>query len=173
MGEGSRRQQKAPLPLLWERGWSGGDFTIELRADQFTDLVFDLVGLREAVEGVLGKDLLPVEKDFERSCSTGGNRHSPELILVVMQQVLRQTGGSSEIPSGGAVFDPYNWLLFRRGLAGGAFTRHVVSSVRLRSSRRLDPWPQGPLRVVSVAWMGCQYDLSSPVGCTPCALRQG
>ena len=30
--------------------------------------------------------------------------------MVIVQQVLRQTGGSGEIPSGGAVLDPYRWF---------------------------------------------------------------
>ena len=144
--ESAHSPNKKPLSQRAGRGVGVRVRTFELRADQFADLVFDLVHLGEAVEGVLGKDLLPVEEDFERSCGTRGDRHSPELILVVMQQVLRQTGGSRKIPSGGAVLDPYGWLLLRRVLAGGAFTGHVVSSVRLRSSRRLDAKPQGSLR---------------------------
>jgi hypothetical protein len=115
----------------------------KLRTDQFADLLFDLVHLGEAVRSTLGKDLPPVEKDFERSRFAGGYRHRPQVIVVVVQQVLRQTGGSSEIPSGGAVLDPYGWLLPGRGLALGALVGHVVTSVRLRSSRVL---PQGPLQ---------------------------
>jgi len=48
-----------------------------LRSDQFADLLFDLIDLRKAVEGLLGEDLSPVEKDFERSRLTGGKRHRP------------------------------------------------------------------------------------------------
>ena len=107
----------------------------ELSAHQFADLLFDLVHLREAVSSTLGKDLLPVEEDFERSRFAGGHRHRPQLIVVVVQQVLRQTGGSSKIPSGGAVLDPHGRLLLGPGVAGGAFVGHLVSSVRLHSSR--------------------------------------
>jgi hypothetical protein len=89
-----------------------------LSPDQFADLFFYLVHLREAIQGVFGKDLSPVEKDFERSCLTGGDRHRPELFVVIMQQILRQTGGSRQIPSGGAVLDPHHWLLSRPRLAG-------------------------------------------------------
>jgi hypothetical protein len=89
-----------------------------LGPNQFTDLLFDLIHLRKAIQGVLGEDLSPVEKDFERSRLTGSDGHRPELFVVIVQQILRQTGGSREIPSGGAVLDPHHWLLPRRRLAG-------------------------------------------------------
>ena len=57
----------------------------DLGPDQFADLLFDLVHLREAIQGVFGEDLSPVEKDFERSCLTRGNRHRPQLFVVVVQ----------------------------------------------------------------------------------------
>ena len=60
---------------------------------------------------MLREDLSPVEKDLERSRLTGGDRHASELLVVIVQQILRQTGGSRQIPSGGAVFDPHRWLL--------------------------------------------------------------
>jgi hypothetical protein len=85
-----------------------------LGPDQLADLLFDLVHLRKAIQGVLGEDLSPVEKYFERSRLTGRNRHRPELFVVIVQQILRQTGGSREIPSGIAVLDPHHWLLPRR-----------------------------------------------------------
>jgi hypothetical protein len=109
----------------------------ELRADKLADLFFDLVDLREAVEGVLGKDLLPIQKDFERSRRAGGHSHRPQLIGVIVQQVLRQTGGSSKIPSGGAVLDPHGGFLPGWSLAGD-FVSHVISSVRLRSCGNLE-----------------------------------
>jgi hypothetical protein len=84
-----------------------------LRPDQFADLLFDLVHLGEAIQGVLREDLLSIEEDFEGSRLAGGDRHPPQLFVVVVQQILRQTGGSSEIPSGGAVLDPHQWLLSR------------------------------------------------------------
>ena len=97
--------------------------TPRLRPDQFADLFFDLVHLRKAIQGVLGEDLSPVEKDFERSRLAGGNRHRPQLFVVIVQQILRQTGGSSEIPSGGAVLDPHHRLLPRR--LAGSVTGHA------------------------------------------------
>lgn len=33
-----------------------------------------------------------------------------ELLVVIMEEVLRQTGGSSKVSSGGAVFDSYGGL---------------------------------------------------------------
>src|SRR5215210_3690879 len=95
-----------------------------LRPDQLADLFFDLVHLGEAIQGVLGEDLSPVEKDFKRSRLTRGNRHRPQLFVVIVQQILRQTGGSREIPSRGAVLDPHRWLLPGRRLAG-SITGHV------------------------------------------------
>jgi Sec-independent protein translocase protein TatA len=56
-----------------------------LGPDQFTDLLFDLVHLRKAIQSVLGEDLSPVEKDFERSRLTRRNRHRPELVVVIVQ----------------------------------------------------------------------------------------
>jgi hypothetical protein len=35
------------------------------------------------------------------------------LFVVIVQQILRQTGGPSQIPSGGAVLDPDRGLLSR------------------------------------------------------------
>jgi hypothetical protein len=86
---------------------------------------------------VLGENLLPVEEDFERSRVAGGDRHRPNLIVVIVQQVLRQTGGSRQIASGRAVLDANGWLLCILSLAGGAFVSHVNSSVHFRSSRGL------------------------------------
>jgi hypothetical protein len=65
-----------------------------LGPDQFADLLFDLVHLWEAVQGLLGENLSPVEEDFERSRLTGSDRYRTELFVVVVQQILRQTGGS-------------------------------------------------------------------------------
>jgi hypothetical protein len=62
--------------------------------NQFTDLLFDLVHFGKAIQCLLGENLSPVEKDFERSRLTGSKRHRPELIVVIVQQILRQTGGS-------------------------------------------------------------------------------
>ncbi len=65
-----------------------------LGPDQFADLFLDLVHLRKAILGELGENHSPVEKDFERTRLTGGDRHRPELFVVIVQQILRQTGGS-------------------------------------------------------------------------------
>jgi hypothetical protein len=92
-----------------------------LGPDQFADLFFDLVHLGKAIQGVLGEDLSPVEKDLERSRLTGGERQRPELFVVIVQQILRQTGGSGQIPSRGAVLDPHRWFLSRRRCAGPVF----------------------------------------------------
>ena len=130
-----------------------------LCADQFADLLFDLVHLGEAVQGALGENLLPVEEDFERARFAGGDRHRPELFVVVVQQILRQTGGSREVLSGGAVLDPHRWFLPRRRLAGRAVIGHAVSSVRLCSARETATGPARNAPVASVAWKCSQSDL--------------
>ena len=117
-----------------------------LRPDQFADLLFDLVHLGKAIQGILGEDLSPVEEDFERSRLTGSDRHRPELFVVIVQQILRQTGGSREIPSGGAVLDPHHWLLPRRRLAGSVVGHASPPFVSLprgwlnRISHRICTW---------------------------------
>ena len=93
---------------------------------------------REAIQGLLGEDLSPVEEDFERSRLTGSDRHPPQLFVVIVQQILRQTGGSGEIPSGGAVLDPHHWLLSRRRLAGPSLA--MPRLLRLPTS-----WVAGPI----------------------------
>ena len=90
---------------------------------QFANLFFDLIHLGKAIEGLLGEDSSPVEKDLERSRLTGGDRHASNLLVVVVQEVLRQTGGSRKIPSGGAVLDPHRWLLSLR--LAGSVVGHV------------------------------------------------
>ena len=112
-----------------------------LSPDQFPDLFFDLVHFGETIEGALGKDLLPVQEDLKRSRFTGGDRHGLQLIVVVVQQVLRQTGSSSKVSSGGAVLDPYRWLLSIRGFAGDILS-HCLASIRLCSSQGFEPVPQ-------------------------------
>ena len=94
-----------------------------LRLDQSAYLLFNFVHLGEAVQSVLGKDLPPVEEDFERSRLAGSDRHPSQLVLVIVQQVLRQTGGSGKIPSGSAVLDPHQWFLSRR--LTGSIVGHV------------------------------------------------
>jgi hypothetical protein len=113
-----------------------------LRPYQFADLFFDLVHLREAIQGVLGEDLSPVEKDFERSRLTGGERHRPQLFIVIMKQILRQTGGSGKIPSGGAVLDPHYWLLTPRPLVGPV-VGHVSPPFIVLPGGWLDSTPNG------------------------------
>jgi hypothetical protein len=111
-----------------------------LRPDQLSDLFFDLVHLGEAIQGMLGEDLSPVEKDLERSRLTGGDRHRPQLFVVIVQQILRQTGGSREIPSGGAVLDPHRWLL--PGRLTGSVTGHDSPPFASQVHGRVDPIPQ-------------------------------
>ena len=65
-----------------------------LGPDQIADLFFDLVHFWKAIQGVLGEDLSPIEKDFERSRFARGERNRPQLFVVIVQQILRQTGGS-------------------------------------------------------------------------------
>ena len=169
----SRYRNEKPLSHMKGRGAGVRAGVARLRADQFADLLFDLVHLGESVSSALGKDLLPVEKNFERSRFAGGHRHRPQVIVVVVQQVLRQTGGSSQIPSGGAVLDTYSWLLLGRGLALDALVGHVVTSVRRRSLREWSVTAVRTTPMASVAWPGRQYDLlSSRTLHTACPVTQ-
>jgi hypothetical protein len=101
---------------------NAGESVFVLGLDQLPDLLLDLVRFWKPIHGLFGEDLLPVEKDLERSGFTRGNRHALDLIVVIVQQVLRQTGGSRQIPSGGAVLDPHRRFRPIRGIG------HVFSS---------------------------------------------
>jgi hypothetical protein len=142
-----------------------------LRPDQLADLFFDLVHLGEAIQGVLGEDLSPVEKDFKRSRLTRSNRHRPQLFVVIVQQILRQTGGSREIPSGGAVLDPHRWLLPRlAGTVIGHDSPPFASQVR----GRVDPISQRlHLARVSHGWLSGATASHRAICRTPRAGRGG
>jgi hypothetical protein len=129
-----RPRRTNPSPQMWGEGLrrrvrNVAKVRVLLRPDQLPDLLFDLVRLWKAVDGLLGKDLLPVEVDLERPGFAGGDRDALDLIGVIVQQVLRQTGGSREVPSGGAVLDPHHRFLPIRGVG------HLVSSVHSSSLR--------------------------------------
>ncbi len=84
------RKPKKPLSLRTGRGVG----VRVLRPDQLGDLLLDLVGLRKAIQRLLGENLLAIEKDLERSGFARGDGDRPDLLVVVVQQILRQTGGS-------------------------------------------------------------------------------
>jgi hypothetical protein len=143
-----------------------------LRPDQLADLFFDLVHLGEAIQGVLGEDLSPVEKDFKRSRLTRGNRHRPQLFVVIVQQILRQTGGSGKIPSGGAVLDPHRWLLPRR--LTGSVTGHDSPPFVALPHGRLEPMPKdSTLARVSHGWLSGATASHRAICRTPRAGRGG
>src|SRR5581483_4627961 len=54
-----------------------------------------------------GKEPLAVQKDFERA-GPARDQEDPlgQVVGIIVKQMLRQTGGARQIPSGGAVFDP-------------------------------------------------------------------
>lgn len=84
-----------------------------LRLEQFLDASFDLVCFREAVERVLREDLSTVQENFERPGRSGRNGDCAKLTVIIVQQVLRQTGGSWEVASRSAVLDTDCRILFR------------------------------------------------------------
>jgi hypothetical protein len=96
----------------------------KLRPEQLHDFRLDLIVLGKTVERMLGKNLPPIEKDFEGAGIAWGDRYAAKVLVIIVQQVLRQTGGSREVASGGAVFDPDRRFLLGRRRAG-----HGVSSV--------------------------------------------
>jgi hypothetical protein len=129
------RTPRRPLPA--SVGHSG--------LEQGFDLFFDLIRLRKALQRLLGEDLPAIEKDLERSRFPGSDGDTPDFLGIVMEQVLRQTGGSGKISSGGAVFDPH-----QRFLLGCCFVRHV-SSFAVRPSRERARGAAVEARCLSVA----------------------
>ena len=74
---------------------------------------------------MLGEEFLLVEEDLEGSRFARRDGDAREVRVVVVEQVLRQTGGSREIASGGAVFDPD-----RRLRPCAHARRHIVTAHR-------------------------------------------
>ena len=66
----------------------------------------DVVGIRVAPEHRLLEDEVAVDVDVEDPASAGHDLHRSDLVLELLQQPRRQTGGVRERPSGDAVLDP-------------------------------------------------------------------
>jgi hypothetical protein len=66
----------------------------------------DVVGIGVAPEHRLLEDELAVEVDVEDPARAGHDLDGPDVVLEVLEQPRRQTGGVRERPSGDAVLDP-------------------------------------------------------------------
>ena len=116
--------------------------------DQFPDAIFDFVRLGEAVERMFREDLSSIQEDFECSDRTGSDGDPSQVVGVIVQQVLRQTGGSREIPSRRAIFDAHKGFL-RRGVR-----RHHFTSCAGQRGCQSDLVTNGIFTRPSVAWNG-------------------
>jgi hypothetical protein len=78
----------------------------ELGTHQLSNPILNLIFLWKTLQVQLRENPLAVEKDFKRARFTRDDCDaSGQLLVVVMEQVLRQTGGSCKVSSRRAVFD--------------------------------------------------------------------
>ncbi len=71
-------------------------------------LLFDFVLFRKAIGRRLGEDEPIAKGDFkDPSLARQQVDTTGDLLVVIMEDILRQTGGTRQIPSGGAVRDPH------------------------------------------------------------------
>ncbi len=105
---------------------------LALRAEKALDLLFDFVHLGKSFERVFGEDLLLIQEDLKGARLTGRDGHAAEMRVEIVQEILRQTGGSGEIASGRAVLDAGVVLVRFRGV-GVSHTVSFLFSVRTRS----------------------------------------
>ena len=100
-----------------------------LGGEKFSELLLDFVRFGEPVVLQFRKDLFPVEEDFKRTAFSWDDGHAArELLVIIVEEVLRQTGGSSKVTSRGAVFDPYRRS--RLSTVGRRYACHVGVSSR-------------------------------------------
>src|SRR5579884_3484263 len=85
-----------------------------VHAKQRADLILDLVLLREPLQPFLREDRLAVEADLEDAAATRDERQTRQVIGVVVEDMLRQTGGAFQVPSRRAVFDPHACAVARQ-----------------------------------------------------------
>lgn len=78
------------------------------RAQRCADGRLRFTFFREAVERLLGEDELISDGDFEDPAATRDELDPiQEMAVICGEGFLRQTGGSSDVASRGAVFDPH------------------------------------------------------------------
>jgi hypothetical protein len=66
----------------------------------------DVVGVRVAPEHRFLEDEVAVDVDVEDPARAGHDLHGADLVLPLLEQPRRQTGGVWERPSGDAILDP-------------------------------------------------------------------
>lgn len=110
---------------------------LTLRAEKALDLLFDFVHLRESIERMFGEELLLIQEDLKGARLTGRNGHASEMRVEIVQEILRQTGGSGEIASGRAVLDAGVVLVRIRGVGVSHTVSFLCESDRGRAAPRL------------------------------------
>jgi len=75
-------------------------------ADSLPEKWDDVIGVRIAAEHRLLEDELAVQVDVEDPAGSGHDLDAVELLLPLLENPRRQTGGVRERPSGNAVLDP-------------------------------------------------------------------
>ena len=65
----------------------------------------DLLGFRKLACRFLGVDERVAERDLIHTTVAGDEGHVLDLVIMIVEQCFRQTGGFLEVASGGAVFD--------------------------------------------------------------------
>lgn len=110
--------QRGILPRGVERDRTGGFdsaspvlWSMRLTEQGF-EFLFDFVGVREAAGLRFGKEHLAVERYLKDPATAGNQRHAARQLLgVVVQDALRQPGGSTEIPSRRAIRNAHARIL--------------------------------------------------------------
>gem|GEM_PF-6643083 len=86
--------------------WREGDDERLPRADRFADQPFGLVRFGESPGLDLREDKVVTDLDLEDPTTAREQRHAArQVVLIIVKDVLRQTGGSFQISSGRAVGD--------------------------------------------------------------------
>jgi len=115
-------------------------------AEDVAELMLDLVLFRETTGRFLREELAVTHGDLKDAAGAGNDQDAPwKLLKIIVQDVLRQTGGPGQIASGGAVLDPDH--VARAGLShrllpsspGPPVAAGTVSSASVVSLARLMP----------------------------------
>jgi len=82
--------------------------------EQGFELLFDFVGIREAARLRFGEEHLAVECHVEHAPTARHKCYSSrQVISIIVQDALRQPGGSIQVPSRGAIGDAHARILIR------------------------------------------------------------
>lgn len=76
-----------------------------LRLLDLRQALTDLLELGEATQLLFAEDALAIQIDLEDAPTRGDDLQRGDLVLILAQDLLRQTDGFGNIPSTGSVFD--------------------------------------------------------------------